>query len=75
MPTEVYKINRKGGETQMTYTNRALLKQITMGQVEKRWIETTDGKQMLTWVIYPPHFDAGKKYPALLYTKAARKVL
>jgi dipeptidyl aminopeptidase/acylaminoacyl peptidase len=69
MPTEVYKINRKGGETQMTYTNRALLKQITMGQVEKRWIETTDGKQMLTWVIYPPHFDAGKKYPALLYTQ------
>jgi dipeptidyl aminopeptidase/acylaminoacyl peptidase len=38
-----------------------------MGKVEERWIETTDGKQMLTWVIYPPHFDPNKKYPALLY--------
>jgi len=22
---------------------------------------------MLTWVIYPPHFDPSKKYPTLLY--------
>jgi dipeptidyl aminopeptidase/acylaminoacyl peptidase len=28
---------------------------------------TTDGKQMLTWVIYPPHFDPEKKYPTLLF--------
>jgi dipeptidyl aminopeptidase/acylaminoacyl peptidase len=38
-----------------------------MGKVEKRWIETTDHKKMLTWVIYPPHFDPNKKYAALLY--------
>ncbi len=38
-----------------------------MPTVEKRWITTTDNKQMLTWVIYPPHFDKSKKYPALLY--------
>jgi dipeptidyl aminopeptidase/acylaminoacyl peptidase len=41
--------------------------QLTMGKVEKRWIETTDGKRMLTWVIFPPHFNPAKKYPALLY--------
>ena len=28
---------------------------------------TTDGKQMLTWVIYPPQFDPNKKYPTLLF--------
>jgi len=38
-----------------------------MGEVEKRWIKTTDGKDMLTWVIYPPNFDPNKKYPTLLY--------
>jgi dipeptidyl aminopeptidase/acylaminoacyl peptidase len=38
-----------------------------MGKVEKNWIKTTDGKQELVWVIYPPDFDATKKYPALLY--------
>lgn len=28
---------------------------------------TSDNKQMLVWIIYPPHFDASKKYPTLLY--------
>ena len=30
-------------------------------------VKTTDGKEMLTWVIYPPDFDPTKKYPTLLY--------
>ena len=30
-------------------------------------MKTTDGKQMLTWVIYPPQFDPNKKYPTLLF--------
>jgi dipeptidyl aminopeptidase/acylaminoacyl peptidase len=38
-----------------------------MGKVEKRMIKTTDGKDMLTWVIYPPDFDPNQKYPTLLY--------
>lgn len=38
-----------------------------MGEVQKRWVRTTDGKQMLTWVILPPDFDPAKKYPTLLY--------
>jgi dipeptidyl aminopeptidase/acylaminoacyl peptidase len=32
-------------------------------------IPTTDGKEMLAWVIYPPDFDASKKYPTLLYAQ------
>ena len=38
-----------------------------MGKVEERWIKTTDNKKMLTWIVYPPHFDPSKKYPAILY--------
>ena len=30
-------------------------------------VPTTDGKEMLTWVILPPNFDKNKKYPAILY--------
>jgi len=68
MPTEAYSVDPATGEdTQLSFTNKDLLDQITMGKVEKRWIKTTDGKDMLTWVIYPPHFDPSKKYPALLY--------
>lgn len=67
-PVEVYLVNEKTGqETPLTFVNKDILDRLTMGRVEKRWITTTDNKQMLTWVIYPPHFDPGKKYPALLY--------
>ena len=37
------------------------------GDVQPRWCKTTDGKDMLSWVILPPEFDASKKYPALLF--------
>ncbi|MEA3505005.1 MAG: S9 family peptidase, partial [Bacteroidota bacterium] len=67
MPTEIFNIDKKGNETQLTFTNKKILDEFEMGNVEKRWIETTDGKKMLTWVIYPPDFDKTKKYPALLY--------
>jgi len=40
---------------------------LKMGKVEKRWMRTTDGKDMLVWLIFPPDFDPQKKYPALLY--------
>ncbi|MEN8225685.1 MAG: S9 family peptidase [Bacteroidota bacterium] len=68
MPTEIFAVDMESGESeQMSFTNKELLEQITMGEVEKRWIKTTDNKDMLTWVIYPPHFDPDKKYPTLLY--------
>lgn len=67
-PTELYLVSRKDGEAQaITHVNDDIFAQLTMGDVEERWVETTDGKQMLVWVIYPPHFDKDKQYPALLY--------
>ena len=53
--------------TQLTHENDNIYSQITMGTVVPRWQKTTDGKDMLTWIIYPPHFDPSKKYPTLLY--------
>jgi len=67
-PTEIYSIvPSTGKETQLSFINKNLMDQLKMGDVEKRWIETTDGKEMLTWVIYPPDFDKSKEYPTLLY--------
>lgn len=68
MPTELFKINLKDGtSSQLTFTNKDLLTPIKMGKVVKRMVTATDGKQILTWVIYPPDFDPAKKYPTLLY--------
>jgi dipeptidyl aminopeptidase/acylaminoacyl peptidase len=38
-----------------------------MSRVEERHVKTTDNKDMLAWVIYPPDFDPAKKYPTLLF--------
>ena len=52
---------------QFTHVNQATYDQLTFGEVKERWTKTTDGKDMLSWVIYPPHFDPSKKYPTLLF--------
>lgn len=67
-PAELYLVDpQTGNDTSLTAVNQGLMEQLTMGKVEKRWMTTTDDKEMLTWVIYPPDFDPEKKYPALLY--------
>jgi len=67
MPTEIYCVKQDGNETQLSFENREILSQVKTARVEGRWITTTDNKKMLTWVIYPPDFDASKKYPAILF--------
>lgn len=52
---------------QVTWENKAFYDHLEMGKVQERWVKTTDGKQMLVWVILPPHFDENKKYPTLLF--------
>lgn len=66
--TEIYSFDlNKKIWLQLTQVNTDYYKSITLSPVEKRWVTTTDGKQMLVWVIFPPNFDPQKKYPTLLY--------
>jgi dipeptidyl aminopeptidase/acylaminoacyl peptidase len=67
MPTELFTISNEGIETQLTFTNKTITDNIEWGKVEKRMIPSTDGKQILTWIIYPPNFNPNKQYPTLLY--------
>lgn len=68
LPTDIYDVSLKNGkETQITKENETLLSKLSPITVEKRWIKTTDGGNMLVWVVLPPNFDKTKKYPALLY--------
>ena len=62
-------ILKTGQATNFSRVNEELLAQTKMGNVEKRWVPTTDGKQMLVWVIYPPDFDPEQSYPTLLYAQ------
>lgn len=67
-PSEIYavQLNNKSVK-QLSYINKDVLDKITPAKTVKRWVKTTDGKQMLVWVILPPNFDSTKKYPTLLY--------
>ena len=64
---EIFRFKQGEEPVQISHENENIYSQITMGEVVPRWQTTTDGKQMLTWIIYPPHFDPTKKYPTLLY--------
>jgi dipeptidyl aminopeptidase/acylaminoacyl peptidase len=67
-PTDLFMVPiKKGTVTQLTTANAELLSTITLPKVEEKWITTTDGKQMLVWMVLPPNFDQDKQYPSLLY--------
>jgi dipeptidyl aminopeptidase/acylaminoacyl peptidase len=67
-PSEIFMVDTETGEaTEISFENKAVFDQLAIAKSEPRWIETTDGKRMLTWIVYPPNFDPAGKYPALLY--------
>ena len=66
-PSDIYSIDKEGKVSQLTNENAHIFSQIATGKVEARWCKTFDGKDLHSWVIYPPHFDATKKYPTLLF--------
>ncbi len=69
-PTEVAAVNMSTGEFNMiTDVNGHIYESIKMGRTEERYTKTKDGKDLQSWIIYPPDFDPGKKYPTLLYCK------
>ena len=61
-----YNLSKKTWK-QLTNVNADIYKDLALSKTEKRYVTTTDGKKMLVWVVYPPNFDASKKYPTLLY--------
>ena len=66
-PNEIYCVAKGVDTKQLTSVNSELLSQLKLGEVQKVMVPTTDGKEMLSWVILPPDFDPNKKYPAIVY--------
>lgn len=65
-PNEIFAV-KDNQATPLTSVNKEILEQIEAPKVDKVMVPTTDGKEMTTWVLYPPKFDPSKKYPAILY--------
>lgn len=66
--TEIYSYDLKRSRwTKVSHANDEIYKRIAKSKVERKYVTTTDGKQMLVYVILPPDFNPHKKYPTLLY--------
>ena len=61
------KKEKKAEVKAITDENGHIFSQLATPTVQQRWVKTTDGKQELVWIVLPPHFDANKKYPTLLF--------
>lgn len=70
-PNELFVLNTKAKTeknlTQITHENNDFFEHLSIGDIKERWVTTVDNKQMLCWVVYPPHFDSNKRYPTLLF--------
>ena len=66
--SEVYSVNTLNGTMRkLSSINDNTYDHLAQSRVDERHVTTTDGKDMLVWVIYPPNFDPDRKYPTLLY--------
>ena len=53
--------------TKITSLNKGLLEFRTLGSVEEVWYKSSvDQRDIQGWVVYPPNYDANKKYPFLV---------
>ena len=67
-PYELLTLPHDGGEARIiTGVNDAIYEILELPRIEERWVRASDGEQIHSWVIYPPGFDASKKYPMLTY--------
>ncbi len=72
VPTDIYSVTpgkevKKTKIEQLTTENKQILDQLALGKIQQRWVKTTDGKDMLVWIVLPSDFDPNKKYPTLLF--------
>lgn len=68
-PVELVKVSVNGDASsdfkQISHENEHILKQLDTPTSENIHLKTVDGQQMQCWMLYPPHFDPSKKYPAI----------
>lgn len=60
-------LKKKPEVVRITKENDHIFSRLNLGKVEPRWTKTVDGKDMLSWVVYPSNFNPNKKYPTLLF--------
>ncbi|MGE0555350.1 MAG: prolyl oligopeptidase family serine peptidase, partial [Gemmatimonadales bacterium] len=58
-----FALARPGEVATLTDVNADVLSRIKLGEVEEVWYTSTGGARVQGWIVKPPNFDPGKKYP------------
>ncbi|MBM3760222.1 MAG: S9 family peptidase [Acidobacteria bacterium] len=62
-----FDVKRPGAITSLVDLNRDVLADKRLGKVEEMWFNSSDGLKVQGWLIQPSNYQAGKKYPMVLY--------
>jgi len=66
-PPTLVALNLADGKArELSSINAALLRDTSLGKVESVTYNGADDKPIQMWVVYPPNFDASKKYPVFM---------
>lgn len=66
-PAEIYRASSAGGPAvALTHLNDELLASVELTPLEEIFTESTDGARISTFIVRPPGFTAGRRYPLLL---------
>jgi acylaminoacyl-peptidase len=65
-PKDIVTFQPGAAPRKLTAANAGLMAARAIGKVEEVNWKSFDGKPMQGWLIYPPGFDAAKKYPLIL---------
>ncbi len=64
MPVEIFKTDIRGNNfTRVTNINGSLLDSLEMASPQYVWFDGADGAKIQSWLLTPPGFNPGKKYP------------
>jgi len=66
-PAELAVMDKRGQSRQLTQLNEDLLAHKTLGKMEELHVASSfDGRDVEGWIVYPPNYEAGKKWPLIL---------
>ena len=68
LPSDIvsFSLSDPNRRTQLTHVNDDVFAGVTFGDVEEIKYESVDGFEIEGWIVKPPDFDPGRKYPMML---------
>lgn len=64
---DIVSVSLKNGQRRaLASANAELFGGIQLGRVEEIWYDSADRTRVQGWIVYPPDFDARRKYPLIL---------